>query len=409
MTTLADRTPWSVAESVSAIQQLSVVPKVLETVARVTGMRFAAIARVTDDRWTACAVFDRLDFGLGPGDDLVLQSTICDEIRQHHQSVIFGHASRHPVFSSHHTPRMYGLESYVSVPIITDSGEFFGTLCAIDSMPRELDERVVVDTMELFASLVASHLVLEGRVSVAEHALRDELDAGVLREQFLAVVGHDLRSPLQGARLIADQLAELPQSDRGSRLVARLSESISRMAGLTDDIMDFARGRLGGGIPVALTERDDLHRAILKAVAEVQSGQPTRRIVSDLQSVDPAVFDEKRLCQLLSNLLNNAVTHGDPSHPIVIRCEQDADGIEIRVSNHGEPISPTMMGKLFEPFVRPDSDIPRPGLGLGLYIASEIARSHGGELTVASSQDEGTVFTFRLPRAEQRIRSTSAS
>src|SRR3982751_4206073 len=122
------RFPQSIPESVDAITRISIVPKVLETVCRITGMRFAAIARVTDERWAACAVLDKLDFGLKPGAELMLDTTICDEIRVHHQPVIFGHASRHPVYSTHHTPRIYGLESYVSVPIITEDGAFFGSL-----------------------------------------------------------------------------------------------------------------------------------------------------------------------------------------------------------------------------------------------------------------------------------------
>ena len=146
-------TPLSIEESVEAIRQLDIIPTMLDTVCRLTGMRFAAVARVTEKRWTACSVLDRLDFGLKPGDDLKLESTICDEIRQHHQPVIFGHASTHPVFSTHHTPRHYGLESYVSVPIITRDGSFFGTLCAIDSQPRDFDEGTIVSTLTLFASL----------------------------------------------------------------------------------------------------------------------------------------------------------------------------------------------------------------------------------------------------------------
>lgn len=253
----------TVAESVDAVLRMEMVPQVLETVCRVTGMRFAAIARVTDDRWTACAVLDTLNFGLKPGGDLVLDSTICDEIRVHHQAVIFGHASRHPVFSTHHTPKIYGLESYVSVPIMTGDGDFFGTLCAVDSEPRDFeDEGTVVDTLSLFASLIASHLTMAARAEDAERALEREISNGVLREQFLAVVGHDLRNPLQGARLVAEHLTEMQQTDQGTRLIRHLSQAISRMGGLIDDVMDFARGRLGGGIPITPVKRKDLRERL---------------------------------------------------------------------------------------------------------------------------------------------------
>ncbi|WP_462379418.1 GAF domain-containing protein [Pseudomonas sp. Marseille-QA0892] len=102
-------------------------------------MRFATVARVTERRWIACAVDDALEFGIGPGDEIPLETTICDEIRQHREPVIFEHASEHPVYSIHHTPKIYGLESYVSIPIVLSNGDFFGTLCAIDRVPVELD------------------------------------------------------------------------------------------------------------------------------------------------------------------------------------------------------------------------------------------------------------------------------
>lgn len=395
------RFPQSIPESVDAITRISIVPKVLETVCRITGMRFAAIARVTDQRWAACAVLDKLDFGLKPGAELMLDTTICDEIRVHHQPVIFGHASRHPVYSTHHTPRIYGLESYVSVPIITEDGAFFGSLCAIDSEPRDFDEGTVVDTLTLFASLLASHLSFEARALDAESALKAELDTGVLREQFLAVVGHDLRSPLQGARLIAEQLGDLQETERGQRLVEHLSRSVTRMSGLIDDVMDFARGRLGGGLPVALADRDDLARVVQETVDEVAAGQPHCRIVCRMDLAQRVRFDSKRLRQLLANLVNNAVVHGDPTEAIEVDAEANGAGVEIRVTNQGEPIPPHIIGRLFEPFVRPNSENPRPGLGLGLYIASEIAKGHGGSLSVTSSRETGTTFMLRLPHIAQ--------
>jgi signal transduction histidine kinase len=112
-------------------------------------------------------------------------------------------------------------------------------------------------------------------------------------------------------------------------------------------------------------------------------------------------FDSKRLRQLLANLVNNAVVHGDPTEAIEVDAEANGAGVEIRVTNQGEPIPPHIIGRLFEPFVRPNSENPRPGLGLGLYIASEIAKGHGGSLSVTSSRETGTTFMLRLPHIAQ--------
>jgi len=140
--------------SVAAVPGLHLL---LEAVSRATGMRFAAVARVTDDRWTACAVYDLIDFGLRPGQDLGLETTICNEIRQHRHTVHFDRASTHPVFSGHPTPAMYGFESYISVPILRTDGSFFGTLCALDPEPALLDA-ATVQALEMFAATIGREM-----------------------------------------------------------------------------------------------------------------------------------------------------------------------------------------------------------------------------------------------------------
>ncbi|AHX15526.1 histidine kinase [Dyella jiangningensis] len=136
------------ARDVDLVARLPMVASILEAVTRETGMRFATVARVSETRWTACAVHDTINFGLRAGQDLVLETTICNEIREHGRTVVFDHASTHPLFSKHPTPALYGFESYLSVPIYRASGRFFGTLCAVDPEPRTIDKA----TMEVFES-----------------------------------------------------------------------------------------------------------------------------------------------------------------------------------------------------------------------------------------------------------------
>ncbi len=249
---------------IAEISRIEAVPRILETVAHITGSRFTAIARVTETTWTACATLDTLGFGLVPGGQLVLETTICDEIRQAPTSVVFAHASAHPVYSKHHTPRIYGLESYASVPIHRPDGRFFGTLCAIDSLPGNFDEAHVRRSMELLADLVGSYLDKEDRLREAESALLDAQRVADLRDQFIAVLGHDLRSPLQAISMAADALDMEATSARQQQMLAHIVSGVSRMDGLINDVLDFARGRLGGGIPISLREthtlQDDLER-----------------------------------------------------------------------------------------------------------------------------------------------------
>jgi len=135
---------------VDLVSHMPAVATILEEVSRSTGMRFATVARVSDTRWTACAVYDTIDFGLRAGQDLALETTICNEIRKHGQTVVFNHASTHPLFACHPTPALYGFESYISVPIYLADGRFFGTLCAVDPQPRELAP-ATIQILEKFA------------------------------------------------------------------------------------------------------------------------------------------------------------------------------------------------------------------------------------------------------------------
>ena len=128
-------TEESIKKDVERIGRIAVIPTLLEVVAQTTGMGFAAVARVTRDRWIACGVKDDINFGLRPGDELKIETTICNEIRDSGRAVIIDDVSEDEAFCDHHTPKMYGFKSYISMPIFLQDGAFFGTLCAIDPRP----------------------------------------------------------------------------------------------------------------------------------------------------------------------------------------------------------------------------------------------------------------------------------
>lgn len=382
---------------IEAIRSIDAVPVILSMVKHITGMRFAAVARVTENNWVACAVDDSIDFGLKPGDELVLESTICHEIRQHQQPVIFGHASLHPIFSLHHTPRTYGLESYISIPIVKADGEFFGTLCAIDSVPAKLDEPAIAKTLTLFAQLIAMSLDTQTRLHAAKVELDTANELGRLREQFIAVLGHDLRTPLSAIRMSADLLETKVEDKRSLNFIAAIRNSSVRMGVLIENILDFARGRLGGGIPVQRKLVDDLQRTLRMTLEEVQVSHPQATFIHTLDVPTGVYCDALRISQLLSNLLGNAVTHGSISEPIVLNAWAENDEFVISLTNQGTPIAPHLIPLLFEPFSRSEAGQRCEGLGLGLYIASQIATAHNGSLSVTSDSESGTCFVARFP------------
>ena len=145
-------------QDITNIKNIAMVPTLLNVICQTTGMGFAAIARVTEDRWITCSVQDNVLFGLKAGDELKIKTTICDEIRQNQKPVIIDNVSEDKEYHDHHTPAMYNLQSYISVPIIRQDGSFFGTLCAIDPKPNNLKEFKVREMFNLFAELISFHL-----------------------------------------------------------------------------------------------------------------------------------------------------------------------------------------------------------------------------------------------------------
>jgi GAF domain-containing protein len=139
-------------DDLTAVANFAAVPTILEVVCRTTGMGFAAVARVTSDRWIACAVRDEIAFGLQPGGELEVATTICDEIRDSGQPVVIDHVAEDEVFCGHPTPKMYGFQSYISMPILRPDGRFFSTLCAIDPRPARLKTPETVGMFRLFLS-----------------------------------------------------------------------------------------------------------------------------------------------------------------------------------------------------------------------------------------------------------------
>ncbi|WP_262297172.1 GAF domain-containing sensor histidine kinase [Microvirga sesbaniae] len=388
--------PTDLEADLAAIDRIQAVPTILEVVCRTTGMGFAAVARVSEDRWIACAVRDDIQFGLQPGGELKLETTICHEIRQARTEVVIDHVAEDPTYCRHHTPAMYGFQSYISMPIVLADGSFFGTLCAIDPRPARLNNPETIGMFRLFAELIGFHLSAGERLATSEADLLDERKTAELREQFIAVLGHDLRNPLASIDAGAKMLRREPLSPKGSTVVGLIQSSVGRMAELIDNVLDFAHGRLGSGLKLDRDAHVPLGEVLEQVVDELRAAWPERRINTQLAVTKTVSCDRARMAQLLSNLVANALTHGAREEPILVRAATLDGSFELSVANQGEPIPPATLKRLFQPFFRVAARPSQQGLGLGLYIACEIARAHGGSLDVTSDQNE-TRFTFKMP------------
>lgn len=380
------------AADLGRVQNIAQVSHILDACCRLTGMGFCAIARVTDDTWLTCAALDKVQFGLRPGDELPLNSTICAEIRQHRHIVAFDDASADPKYCTHHSPGLYGLKSYISVPIILEDGTFFGTLCAVDAEPRQVNTPEVIGIFTVFADLIASNLSQQVAFDATERALAAERETARLREEFIAVVGHDLRNPVTA---LSAGLRLLERNTAQPELVTReMRKSIVRINSIISNLMDLARGRLGGGIAAVMQTATPLNEVIQDVVNEI-SLAADQEIILNTSVHQPLAFDPQRIGQLLSNLLGNAVTHGVAKTAILLEAHVVADVLTISITNKGDPIPQDVLDGMFQPFTR-GATPGAAGLGLGLYISSEIARGHGGAL-VARSEAGNITFTFTMP------------
>lgn len=381
---------------IDAVQSISAVPTILRVVAETTGMRFVCIARVDADSWTTCAVHDQLDFGLKPGDTLDVATTLCSEVRHFDKVIVMDKASEDPAFRNHPTPKLYGFESYISVPVYRPNGDFFGTLCALDPMPAAVSNPKVIDSLVLFADLLSRQMQDEQRLQQSETALLSVRESSELREQFIAVLGHDVRTPLASILTGTALLRRLGLDENAIRVVERIERSGLRIASLVDDVVDFTHGRMGGGIPLSALRATDLQHHLRHVVDELRDIHPGRTVLSEID-IGGAVFcDPKRIAQLLSNLLVNALLHGAPDQPVRVSAHDRDGGLLLSVSNGGAPITAETMAALFQPFWRGANAGAAGGLGLGLYIVAEIARSHNGVMEVSSNAD-ATTFSFAMP------------
>lgn len=384
---------------IATIARISAVPTILEAVAELTGLGFVGIARVTPSSWHLCAMLDKLDYGLAVGSELDLKTTLCEEVQHTGRAVIIDSVRDSEQYRDHHTPRQYGFQSYFSIALYRPSGEYFGSLFGFDPGKAELTREATRKTLMLFAELISRQLANEVVLDEAQAALSDEMKTARLREQFIAMLGHDIRTPLSTI-MNGTEILRYRAPAQLTPLLDMMHRSSQRIAALVDDVTDFTRGRMGGGISLHLRHESHLEVPLQQAVDELRSVYPQRQVLATLPDGIALLCDAARMVQLLSNLLKNAIIHGSPAAPVEVSVRQSDEMFELAVTNRGPAIPDEVQAQLFKPFWQSTQTDSAQGLGLGLFIASEIAISHGGVLEVASNEN-ATTFTYRSPNKKE--------
>ncbi|HEX8521566.1 MAG TPA: HAMP domain-containing sensor histidine kinase [Tepidisphaeraceae bacterium] len=229
------------------------------------------------------------------------------------------------------------------------------------------------------------------------------------RQMFLAILGHDLRNPLNSTMMSAEVLGQTATLDEGSKeMVSQISSSAAAMARLISDLLVFTGAGLGAAMPLSPAAMD-LKPLCEEVVDEMRAVYPGRVLRFQPQGDLTGRWDAARLRQVVSNLLGNAVEHGGGSGPVELTVSAAGGDVQVRCHNGGPPIPPQSLPTIFDPLVRGATDEVqkqrRPGsIGLGLYIVREVVAAHGGDIRVRSTTEAGTEFTIRLPRAPRAKR-----
>ena len=239
--------------------------------------------------------------------------------------------------------------------------------------------------------------------ALAESAVTYSQQAARTRDTFLAMLGHDLRSPLTAMSMAGDFLTRPGVgNERTAEVGMRVKRSTASMVTMVNDLLEFTRSQLGGKMPIALqvANMGDICQVALDAA---RAAHPNCTFAFDTSGNQVDRFDTARLHQVFSNLLNNAVQYCDRASPVRVTVHGDVQAVTVCIANRGPLIPAASLESIFNPLVQlPISDEQRgrqtTSMGLGLFIAREITVAHGGTIQAASSAEQGTVFTVRLPR-----------
>ncbi|RAJ93035.1 GAF domain-containing protein [Larkinella arboricola] len=402
------------AGDIRRVNKIDIVPTLLDVVCQTTGMRFAAIARVTQDRWIACSVRDEIQLGILPGGELKIETTICNEIRDSHQPVVIDHVQENEQFCNHPTPIMYGFQSYISFPIILKSGEFFGTLCALDPKPAKVENATIKGMFMAFADLISFHLqqieLLEQSDQAVKNLSRQLTNTIDENRQYRHASNHSIQEPLRKLRIFSELLVDVVRKNdvgQAEQLALKINAGAERLSLMIKNLSDFSILDAKD----TTVELADLN-AILASVCTQLSPQLKARNATLHLDVLPSIKGFPfQLEHLFYQLLSNAIKFAKKEVPLVISIsyrpvtaseisDQLSAGnryIEIQIADNGIGIDKSQLEKIFDMFAQLPHNKVREGTGLGLTYCRKIIRNHFGLITIQSEVDQGTTVSVILP------------
>ena len=402
---------------IERIKKIEIVPKMLEVICSSTGMGFSAIARVTENKWVACSVRDEIDFGLEAGGELTLSTTICNEIRESNNLVIIEHVDKDAMFKNHPTPKLYGFQSYISVPIILKNGDFFGTLCAIDPKPAQINNTKTIEMFNMFAELISFHLqslqLLENSNMAVQDLNRQLTDSIDENRQYKYISNHNLQEPLRKIRLFSSMLVSESKSHNSKikDLASRLDSSAQRFSMMIKDLSEYSVLSNPGDFELV-----DLNTITSDVCVQLSPVIKSTNAVINLGTLPIVRAIPWQMEQLFYHLISNALKFSKVDVAPVIDIgsrapeKQQQNGLipienspiqhEIYIKDNGIGIEGSQLKKIFDIFLQMQNHKSSDGEGIGLAYCKKIVRNHSGMIQAYSEVNNGTLFIITLPVAE---------
>ncbi|NEU70187.1 GAF domain-containing protein [Spirosoma agri] len=406
----------SLAKDIERVQQIPIIATILNVICQTTGMGFAAVARVTQDRWIACSVRDDIHFGLVAGSELKLETTICNEIRYDHKPVVIDHVQENETFRNHPTPALYGFQSYVSYPIFLKTGEFFGTLCAIDPDPAQLDNERIKGMFGLFTDLIAFHLqqieLLEQSDQAVRNLSRQLTHSNDENRQYRHISNHSLQEPLRKLQLFSSMLVDAAQRkdvDKTQELAAKIVLGAQKFSTMIKDLTHFSGlSQTNEGVEVI-----DLNQLMMGVWNELNLLVQAKKATLQLTPLPAIRAIRLHIEELFYHLLHNALKFSRKEvDPIIsIAGRELAAGelirqgttntastyLQVQIADNGIGIEASQLEKVFDMFAQVPYDQGRQGEGFGLTYCRKIVRQHGGLINAQSVFGQGTTVFVSLP------------
>ncbi|WP_080059379.1 sensor histidine kinase [Spirosoma aerolatum] len=404
------------AADIDRVKRIPIVPTLLDVICETTAMGFAAVARVTQDRWITCTVRDDIQFGLVTGSELKVETTICNEIRDSHQPVIIEHVEANKHFFNHHTPLMYGFQSYISFPIILKTGEFFGTLCAIDPKPAQLENTKIIGMFAAFSDLISFHLqqleLLEQSDNAVKNLSRQLTHSVDENRQYRHISNHNLQEPLRKLRLFSGMLVDVVRKkdiDKAEELALKISAGAEKFSMMIKDLSAFSIL----DEEVSRFERTDVNEIVALVQNQLSAQLKAKKATMDVGELPSLSAIPQQLEQLFYHILHNAIKFSKKDVPLSLSIrgqaflqsglnEQLPSGnethyVEIQIADNGIGIEASQLEKIFDLFSQLPQEKARQGEGFGLAYCRKIIRNHFGFIHLDSEVGQGTTVSIILP------------